>query len=276
MPPTARERLEVWGDPIEHSQSPRLHSAAYAALGLAWAYGRRRVGGEAFAAELAGLDASFRGLSLTHPLKRHAFQAAATRDRAAELTGAANTLLLDAAGPHGFNTDIGGLVRDLRAHGVGQLADARIVGAGATAASALVALAELGAQRVEVVARRPDAAEHLRELGARLGLAVHAAPVPSEGELPLTVATLPGGASVSHPLADALAASGGLLYDVVYGHWPTSLASAWERTGGQAVDGRGMLVQQALLQVRVFLHGDAEHELSDENRVLAAMRSALA
>ena len=47
--------LEVWGDPIAHSLSPRLHAAAYRELGWAWQYGRRRVAADEFAAEIAGL-----------------------------------------------------------------------------------------------------------------------------------------------------------------------------------------------------------------------------
>ena len=83
---TGPTRLEVWGDPIDHSLSPRLHAAAYARLGWDWTYGRRRVDAAGFAAEVDGLDASYRGLSLTFPLKAAAFAAATTRDRPAELT----------------------------------------------------------------------------------------------------------------------------------------------------------------------------------------------
>jgi shikimate dehydrogenase len=270
-------RLEVWGDPIAHSRSPQLHSAAYAALGLDWTYGRRRVGESAFAAELAGLDASFRGLSLTMPLKGAAREASVTLDRAAELTGAVNTLLLTADGAHGFNTDIGGIARDLREHGIDTPAAARLVGAGATATSALVALNEIGTGRVDVVARRPEAAAPLVALGERLGMRVTTTPL-GAGAFPgvdVTISTLPGEADVAPDVGDALARGGGLLYDVVYGHWPTALAQAWELRGAPAVWGLGMLLHQALLQVRVFTAGDPAAPLADEERVLAAMRAAV-
>ncbi len=271
------DALEVWGDPIDHSRSPALHAAAYATLGLPWSYGRRQVAAGTFEAELRSLDPSFRGLSLTFPLKGEAFAVSTVRDERAELTEAVNTLLLGADGPRGFNTDVGGLVRDLREHGVEAPEDARIVGAGATATSALGALAELGARRVEVVARRAAAVAPLRELGERLRVAVSAVPfdLGSYAPVPLTVAALPGGAEPPASVADALASAGGLLYDVVYGHWPTALASAWQRGGGVAVDGLGMLLHQALLQVRVFVGGDVDRELPDEGAVLAAMRAAL-
>jgi shikimate dehydrogenase len=279
MPVVRGEALEVWGDPIEHSRSPALHAAGYAVLGLPWSYGRRQVTVGTFEQEFADLDPSFRGLSLTYPLKGVAHTAAATRDAAAELTGAVNTLLVGVeGGPHGVNTDVGGIVRDLRDHGVDGLDQARLVGAGATATSALVALAELGARRVDVLARRPQAVAGLQALGDRLGVVVQAVPITAgaHAPTPLTIATLPGDAALSARDADAVATSGGLLYDVVYGTWPTPLAEAWARAGNTAVNGLGMLVQQALLQVRVFCTGDAGHALPDEPAVLAAMRAAAA
>lgn len=270
-------RLEVWGDPIAHSRSPQLHAAAYAVLGLDWSYGLRRVDEASFAGEFAELDDSWRGLSLTMPLKGVAFTAAARRDRRAELTGAVNTLLLDPTGPHGFNTDVGGIVRSLADDGITDVERARIVGAGATATSALVALSELGVREVDVVARRPEAVTTLAQLGGRLGIAVRTASFAASHHeaVDLTVATLPGEAPVTDAAADALARSGGLLLDVVYGHWPTALSAAWGRAGNPARSGLVMLLHQALMQVRIFRHGDPDAPLANEAGALEAMRRVL-
>jgi len=270
-------RLEVWGDPIAHSRSPQLHAAAYSVLGLDWTYERRRVPKAAFDSELAGLMPAWRGLSLTMPLKGVAHRAAAWRDQRAELTGAVNTLLLAADGPKGFNTDIGGIVRALQERHIDGLNRGRIVGAGATALSALVALGELGADRVEVVARREAAARPLAELGAALGIDVRAISFEQveHSAVSVTIATLPGDAAVPDAAADALAANGGLLLDVVYGRWPTALAQAWARAGRTTASGVGMLLHQALLQVRIFVTGDPDAAVDDEAAVLAAMRLAL-
>ncbi len=135
-------RLEVWGDPIDHSLSPALHRAAYAHLGWDWEYDRRRVGVAEFAAELA--TARLRGISVTFPLKAAAWAAAGARDRRAELTGAVNTLAFTGAAdapPRGFNTDVGGIVADLRAHGIAAPTSARLVGAGAAGSSGAVSVA---------------------------------------------------------------------------------------------------------------------------------------
>lgn len=271
-----RQRLAVWGDPIEHSRSPQLHAAAYAVLGLDWQYGRRRVSEQDFPDALADRDATWRGLSLTMPLKEAAFRVAQTRDAHATLTGAVNTLLFRTDGVvSGFNTDIAGLVAALREGGVTAVARARIIGAGATAASALVAVVELGAQHVEVVARSPEKAEPLIALAQRLGVACVAGPFANAYDrVDLTLSTLPSGTDLGAERTDAFAEPGGALLDAAYAPWPTPLAARW-RSDVPVISGFGMLLHQAVNQIRIFLQGDPVQSLPNEAAVVAAMRSAL-
>lgn len=269
--------LQVWGDPVSHSRSPALHAAAYRALGLAWTYDRRRVSRSVFPDELATLDDTYRGLSVTYPLKESAFSASVIRDDRAELTGAVNTLLLTGPDPVGFNTDVGGIVGALRECGIADFRRARIVGAGATATSALVAAAELGAERVDVVARRLPAVVPLQELGDRLGITVSAVAL-GTGELSpvdLTIAALPGHARLVDADADVLAEAGATLFDVVYGQGITALQAAWARAGHPVHTGEGMLLHQAVLQVRIFVGGDPATPLPAEDAVVGAMRACL-
>ncbi|MCO7203911.1 shikimate dehydrogenase [Microbacterium sp. CnD16-F] len=269
--------LEVWGDPIGHSLSPAMHTAAYALLGWDWTYGRRRVDEASFADELASLGPEHRGLSLTMPLKHVAYAAAGQHDARAALTGAANTLVRSGSGWHAFNTDAGGIVAALAEAGVVAADRARIVGAGATASAALVALSEIGVRQVWIAARRPAAAASLRDLGERLRLRVDAVPLDSttHASVDVTIATLPGGVSVDESVADRLAAAGGALLDVVYGHWPTDLSRAWDRIGAPAQGGAGMLLHQAVLQIRAFASGGVDQPLPREDEVVAVMRRAL-
>lgn len=267
------KRLAVWGDPIAHSKSPLLHSAAYRALGLDWEYERRRVDASGFASALGGLDATWRGLSLTMPLKEQAFRTADSRDRHAELTGAVNTLLLSDT-LRGFNTDVGGIIDALAENGIAELTTARILGAGATASSALVAVAESGATRVDVRARRPERASEIRLLGEKLGVEVSVgvfnAPVPPTD---VTIATLPSGTVLDEATASAFAAPGGALLDAAYAPWPSALARSWHE--GQVISGLAMLFNQAVRQVRVFVHADPTRELENEARVRDEMRIAI-
>lgn len=269
-----RHRLAVWGDPIAHSRSPQLHAAAYDVLGLDWEYSRRRVDDAGFATALESLDDTWRGLSLTMPLKEEARRAAATVDAHAAATGAVNTLLLGER-PAGFNTDVGGIIDALEDEAITAVPRVRILGAGATAASALVAVAEMGAESIDVRARRPDRAAALAALGESLGIATTVGDLTAD-VLPveLTVATLPSGASLDADTSARLAEAGGTLFDVAYAPWPSSLATTWG--SDSAVSGLGMLLHQAKRQIRIFLHGDPRHPLPDEHEVVSAMRGALA
>lgn len=267
-------RLAVWGDPIAHSRSPQLHQAAYARLGLPWTYERRRVDAAGFVAALDGLDESWRGLSLTMPLKEEAFHAATERDQAAQLTGAVNTLLLHGTRRAGFNTDVGGLVDAFAEHSVSSIRSARILGAGATAASALVALVRLGAQTVDVRARRPERAAALSQIGAQLDVQVTVSAFDDRSDAAdATVATLPTGIVLDPAVAYALARSGGVLLDAAYAPWPSPLASVWG--DAPVISGLLMLLHQAVRQVRIFAGGDQESPLRDEDAVVAVMRHAL-
>ena len=270
--------LAVWGSPVAHSRSPELHAAAYGVLDLPWSYSRREVDAEGFDAALAGLGPEWRGLSLTMPLKERAFAAASRRDRRAELTGAVNTLRLSPdAGPHGVNTDVGGLVGALRELGVSAPDVARLIGAGATASSAIVALGELGTRRVDVCARRLVSIAPLVDLGDRIGVDVHPYPLgtPPHAAADVTISTLPGGTVLAPELVASVADAGGSLLDVAYSPWPSALAEAWSTGGARVMSGLPMLLHQALLQVRFFVSGDVEASLPDEHAVFAAMRSAL-
>lgn len=266
-------RLAVWGDPISHSRSPQLHAAAYRALGLDWSYERRQVNAAGFTAALTGLDELWRGLSLTMPLKEVAHDAAVERDRHAALTGAVNTLLLGSTA-RGFNTDVGGIVDAFTHAGVTEVGRARILGAGATAASALVALGELGAARVDVRARRPEAAQRLRQIAEAIGivLSVESFSAPAT-DVDVTIATLPSGTVLDDTVARPLAAVGGILFEAAYAPWPSALAAGWPAEN--VISGFEMLLYQAVRQVRIFRDGSQDRPLPDEAVIVAAMRSAV-
>ncbi|MEJ1092652.1 shikimate dehydrogenase [Microbacterium istanbulense] len=270
---TNQRQLQVWGDPIAHSRSPQLHAAAYRVLGLDWQYGRRQVSTATFGAELASLDSSWLGLSLTMPLKEVAYAAAAERDRAAELTGAVNTLLLGEV-RRGFNTDVGGIVDAFTQAGVSSLPRVRILGAGATASSALVSAGMLGATHAQVVARRPEAARTLVDIGTALGMTVDIhgfADAP--GVVDATIATVPSGTVLDADVTQHLASAGGVLFEAAYAPWPSALAAGWG--SGTVISGLEMLLYQAVRQIRIFHHGDPERPFPDEDVMVAEMRSAL-
>jgi shikimate dehydrogenase len=273
------QQLAVFGSPVGHSKSPVLHRTAYDLLGLDWDYTSREVTAPELPSIVGNMDASWRGLSLTMPLKGVAFELAGTRDAMAELTGAVNTLRF--VGPDrglfGYNTDVAGITRALAVIDVTHAPHVHILGGGATAASAVVAAAELGALSVSVLARTPEKSAALVDLGRRAGLTVSLSTFDDLSQLPepqLVVSTLPGGSAVPVTYSPAVRASAALL-DVAYDPWPSSLAGTWTDAGGRVANGLSMLVHQALVQVRIFADNDPFAPVDNEAEVLAAMLASV-
>ena len=243
-------RCAVLGSPIEHSLSPPLHRAAYVYLGLNWTYDRVQLDEHGLAPFVCGLDATWRGLSLTMPLKVAVLELGEV-DQLATLAGAGNTLILESGSRRVYNTDVAGLTGAVSQVAGAPLRRVTILGAGATARAALVAATELGAQQVTVVARTPSRAEPLRALSRKLGVEVDVRRwSPQVPEADLVVSTVVSGAADS--IADAVAGSAPLIVDVIYHPWPTALAMTAQRAGCTVVSGRNLLVGQALLQIELM------------------------
>jgi shikimate dehydrogenase len=260
-------KAAVLGLPISHSLSPALHRAAYAALGLGdWSYQGIECDEAGLPALLAGLGPGWAGLSLTMPLKRAVLPLLDRADPVATQTGAANTVVFAGQARHGYNTDVAGLVTALteakaghvrgagQARAPGEAGGALILGAGATACSALAALRELGQREVAVAVRDPARAQSLLATAARLGSRVELRPFGTlDDGLDLLLSTVPAGAADSyherlrqadHPPATVL--------DVVYHPWPTPLAVAARAVGAVTIGGFEFLLHQAARQVELM------------------------
>ena len=245
-------RAAVLGSPIAHSLSPVLHRAAYAELGLdGWSYDRFEVDEAGLPGFIECLDATWAGLSLTMPLKRAVIPLLDTVSATAASVEAVNTVVLTGDGRRvGDNTDIPGMAAALRERGVDTVESAAVLGAGATASSALAALSGICTGPVTAYVRSRRRADEMRAWGERLGANVRTADWADAAQAlkaPLVVSTTPAGST------DALAASvpdtPGTLFDVVYEPWPTPLATAWSARSGAVVGGLDLLVHQAVLQV---------------------------
>jgi shikimate dehydrogenase len=248
-------RCAVLGDPIEHSLSPVLHRAAYAFLGLDWTYDAARVAAGDLAAYVDGLGAEWRGLSLTMPLKREVVPLLTSRDAWTEMSGAANTVLLDeAGGRHGLNTDVPGAEAALARATQDHLRTAIVLGGGATATSVLLALAERGLERATVAVREPARAADTLTAVARHPQPPELTVVPLAGlegvAADVVVSTVPAEAQTEAVLDAVLDVP--VVFDVVYDSWPTPLAARALARGRTVVSGLDLLVWQAVDQVRAM------------------------
>ncbi|GAA2248363.1 MULTISPECIES: shikimate dehydrogenase [Kitasatospora] len=262
-------RAAVLGSPIAHSLSPVLHRAGYAALGLDdWRYDRFEVGEDGLAAFVGELGPEWAGLSLTMPLKRAVIPLLDEVSATALSVDAVNTVVFHPEGRRsGDNTDVPGLVNALRERGIERVESAAVLGAGATASSALAALAQVCDGEVTAYVRSAERAAEMRSLGERLGLSVRTADWEHGAQAlaaPLTVSTTPAGAT-DH-FADAIPERPGALFDVLYHPWPTRLVAACAERGSTVLGGLDLLVHQAVLQFEQFT-GVSEGPL-------AAMRAA--
>jgi shikimate dehydrogenase len=161
-------RCAVLGSPIAHSLSPVLHRAGYDELGLLdCVYGAYEVTEDELAGFLAGLDQTWRGLSLTMPLKRAVVPLLDEMSERAAQAQAANTVVLEGGRRIGHNTDIPGAANALRERTGAPVHSAMVLGGGATAASVLLALADLGCTTAMLVVRDPKRAGETLDAVAR-------------------------------------------------------------------------------------------------------------
>ncbi|MEV7971882.1 shikimate dehydrogenase [Cellulomonas sp. NPDC089187] len=258
---TAR-RAAVLGHPIGHSLSPRLHRAAYAALGLeSWQYTAIDLTEEQLPAFIAGLDDSWAGLSVTMPLKQAVMGLVDHVEPLASVVGAVNTVLVQGGGRRptlvGANTDVHGIVAALREGGSGGTAStAAVLGAGATASAALAALAELGCAEPVVYVRSLGRTGALALAAHRMGVHPVFRPLAEAAtgilDVDLVVSTLPpGGADFLVPEVAGRQVAGVLL-DAAYDPRRSAVGAAWAGAGGSTVDGERMLLHQAVEQVRLM------------------------
>jgi len=245
-------RLAVFGHPVAHSLSPRIHAAFGAQTGIAIAYDAIDTAPEAFADALAAFAAADgTGANVTLPLKELAHGLASTRSERAERAGAVNTLVRQGETWHGDNTDGAGLVRDLtERHGL-DLRGRRtlLVGAGGAARGVAPALLDAGISELYVVNRTATRTDALADALGEPGR-VHPRYLEQLGELGefelIVNATSAGRGGAMLSLPRSLVGVRTAAVDLSYAEASVPFL-AWARAHGcrDAIDGLGMLVEQA-------------------------------
>ena len=276
------KKFAVLGQPIEHSKSPTIHLAAYRVLGEDWAYGRAEVNKGFLRTFIGGLEDPWDGFSVPMPLKEEATRFADDLDEFAKQTGATNTLVRDEKGTwHGYNTDVFGIYQAVRERTSTSINTSLVIGSGATATSAIAAIAKLApGSKVKVHARNPKTRKELLNFAKSLGLKTSRiwGLVNTIASADLVVSTVPAHAMDAQ--AEELENLGlwkpnGLLLDVAYSPWPSKIASLWINRGGQVASGFEMLIWQAVAQIRIFRSGNPSQELPNEIAVVEAMRRSV-
>lgn len=263
-----RMRAAVLGSPIAHSLSPVIHNAAYLALGIEGKYDAVEVGsGELsnFMNEVKQTPANWIGFSLTMPLKEEILNIADVVDPLARRINSGNTLIPTKEGWYATSTDVSGFIWALAFNEIKQFEKVQIIGAGATARAVAAAIDAPG-RTICVINRNSQRNSAMQSvvLDSNLEFCDW-----KEAELDadLVVNTTPKHA------ADSLSSGSGILFDVIYDPWPTTLAAKWN---GRVIDGLELLVHQAIDQISLMtsfvidrqlmaplLRAAAEAELND-------------
>ena len=277
----------VIGSPIEHSLSPVIHRAAWAQIGIdGWEYRRLERDADSLPRFIGGLGGDCAGLSVTMPCKQAVMPLLDAIDPLASAVGAVNTVVPSSGILAGFNTDVTGIASAIR-RACSQAdrvlpTSAVVLGARATASSALAALGELGIVTSTVAARRFGGPGSVVAASSRLGVSIDQvlwtdrdAVLRAVSGADLVISTLPAG--VADPLAEHMTVrEGQILLDVVYSPRETALRSAFERNGGIVAEGTDMLIFQAAAQVQLMtgrapktdvMRGALEAELARRARV---------
>lgn len=266
--PPASALFGIVGNPVSHSLSPRIHNVAYRAVGIPAVYlpfHTESFGDfwlevvESGALEEIGLP--IRGLSVTSPYKEAALAVAGAESPRAGLIGAANTLVWSSGVWEAEATDPDGVVLPLRERGIAiEGRTAAVVGTGGAGRSAAVGLQKAGAA-VTLVNRGAE-----RGLQASTLLALPFVPLadfdPSRFDILVNATSLGRKEGEALPFPVGSLRPGAVVIDMVYSAEPTPLLREAEARGAVAVDGREVLVGQAVGQFRMMTGQDLPRPLA--------------
>ena len=246
----------IIGWPVQESLSPLIHNAAFAALGMDWAYIPLPVAPGDLEAALAGLPAmGFAGANVTMPHKTDAARLVRDLSEDAERLRAVNTLVVGPGGLAGHNTDAPGFDRFLRrdAGFEPEGTSALILGAGGAARACALALARGGAGALTVAARDPGRAGTLRSMLDGFASQVRVVPFEEAREVDadLVVNATPLGAT-TETLPHPPFRPGVLVIDLLYRPALTPLQASAKAAGASAFGGLGMLLHQAALSFELW------------------------
>ncbi len=243
-------RYAVFGSPIVHSLSPRIHAAFAAQSGIDLDYRAIETGREHFAQALAAFTRDDgRGANVTLPLKEDAPAQCRALSERAQRAGSVNTLIRDGDGWRGDSTDGAGLLRDLRErhdlepHGRRCL----LLGAGGAARAVAFALADAGIGELMIANRSPARARALATAigGPACACAWNDLAALRDVDLVMN-ATAAGHTDKRLDLPATLIAASTFCYDLSYGAAACAFLDWAHATGATRVsDGLGMLVEQA-------------------------------
>ncbi len=251
-------KFAVVGDPVEHSRSPAIHTAAFRSLSIDADFGFMRVPADRFHEVVQALRSGhLDGVSVTMPHKHNAFEAADELSDLAARSEAVNTLTVESGCLMGHNTDVAGVLHALATVGMNAYGPILLLGSGGAAAAALVAVA---GRDVYITARDKENADALIsrvDVGATsvswgtsvaLATVINATPLGMAGE----------------SLPDGVVERAAALIDMTYGAERSPSVAHAIALGLPTADGLTMLVGQAGEAFKIFTGEEAPMLVMDQ------------
>jgi len=245
------DQYRVTGNPIKHSLSPRIHTQFAREASQPIEYTTQQCDDAEFSSKIKQqlISGEILGTNVTLPFKEQACALADIRTARADTAGAANTLWLNEKGQIcADNTDGVGLLNDLKNNLGLNLAGKRvlILGAGGAVRGVIQPMLEAGVARIDIANRTVSRAQAIADIfvgdavsacgydqitGPAYDLIVNGTSASLSGDLP----PVPDNAIDAHTCG----------YDMMYGATLTPFCAWCESKGARAIDGLGMLVEQA-------------------------------
>ena len=254
--------LALIGHPVEHSLSPKMHNAAFAADGLDFVYVCLDVDPDDLPAAVKGAAAlRLRGFNITMPHKRAMISLLDELDEGARISGAVNTVVIEGSSLRGYNTDGGGMVMACEQAGI-ELSGQRVLllGAGGAAAAIAVAFGGAGIRELNIANRSVEHAIELRNKLRGAGMEkvlVH--PLDALDEAVLETEIIVNATSLGMKEGDPLPIPAGYVEDgkavcdaVYRPGTETSLVRLARERGARVVTGKRMLLYQGVLAQKLW------------------------
>ena len=263
----------IIGDPIQHSLSPGMQNAAFAALGLNCTYISFRVPANELKESIESLRSiNVSGFNVTVPHKVEVMKHLDELDASAKKAAAVNTVNNIEGIFRGYNTDIDGFIEPLHRRQIDfDGMQVLILGAGGAARAVVAALAQEGSiAKVVIANRNMQGAEELVKIGSGLGLKCEALQLLRAQEVSqdcdmIVNATIIGLNNEPSPIDHEHIKKGSIVYDIVYRPVVTDLIENAKYAQATVVYGYEMLIEQGAKAFEIWTGLPAPREAMKKN-----------
>jgi len=253
------KRFAVIGDPIDHSLSPNIHSAAFRELNLDSSYIGYRIPKGELEGGVEGLKKiKINGFNITIPHKIEMMKYLDKMDESCSIIGAVNTVVNNEGVLKGYNTDMDGFLEPLKKRNIAiQNSKILLIGAGGAARAIVAGIAKEKAASIDIANRTIEKANNLLEFATKLGLSANVKKIESidtstENYNIIINATSIGLKDEPSPISFEGINEKTVVYDIVYTPMNTDFIKKAKMKNAIIIYGYEMLLGQAIRAFEIW------------------------